>query len=85
MLVCIHKPVEWEKINDRLNLHRKDGKNNRGKAQKKCVSLNGRINLHTMGNDKLLPMQIAKCYEKRCKGIAYFLYMQIKRQKFIKN
>ena len=38
-----------------------------------------------MGNDKLLPMQIAKCYEKRCKGIAYFSYMQIKRQKFIKN
>ena len=54
MFVCSLQLVEWEKINDRLNLHRKDGKNNRGKAQKECVSLDGRINLHTMGNDKLL-------------------------------
>ena len=42
MFVCSPQLMEWEKINDRLNLHRKDGKNNRGKAQKECVSLDGR-------------------------------------------
>ena len=85
MFVCSPQLVEWVKINDRLNLHTLFVLFPYCSCRLFCVSLDGRINLHTMGNDKLLPMQIAKCYEKRCKGIAYFSYMQIKRQKFIKN
>ena len=36
MFVCSPQLVEWEKINDRLNLHRKDGRNKGKGTEKVC-------------------------------------------------